>query len=198
MKKGDFMKIGIFGGSFNPPHNMHRDIALDLIKNGYVDKIIYVPTGDSYEKEGLKGFQDRYQMVSLMISDYDGLSLSNVANDEDYKYTYQTLDYFKTIYPDSQIYFICGTDNLRDFSNWIRFKYIFENYKLLVIRRNNDDISALLDIYKDYEDSIVFADVGTNNLSSTEIRKMLKNDDKLVQENMDAKVYSYIQNKGLY
>lgn len=198
MKKGDFMKIGIFGGSFNPPHNMHRDIALDLIKNGYVDKIIYVPTGDSYEKEGLKGFQDRYQMVSLMISDYDSLSLSNVGNDEDYKYTYQTLDYFKAIYPDSEIYFICGTDNLRYFSNWVRFKYIFENYKLLVIRRNNDDISALLDIYKDYEDSIVFADVGTNNLSSTEIRKMLKNDDKQVQENMDAKVYSYIQNKGLY
>lgn len=192
------MKIGIFGGSFNPPHNMHRDIALDLIKNGYVDKIIYVPTGDSYEKEGLKGFQDRYQMVSLMISDYDSLSLSNVGNDEDYKYTYQTLDYFKAIYPDSEIYFICGTDNLRDFSNWVRFNYIFENYKLLVIRRNKDDISALLDIYKDYEDRIVFADVGTNNLSSTEIRKMLKDDDEQVQKNMDAKVYSYIQNKGLY
>lgn len=198
MKKGDFMKIGIFGGSFNPPHNMHRDIALNLIKNGYVDKIIYVPTGDSYEKEGLKGFQDRYQMVSLMISDYDSLSLSNVGNDEDYKYTYQALDYFKAIYPDSEIYFICGTDNLRNFSNWVSSKYIFENYKLLVIRRNYDDISALLDIYKDYEDSIVFADVGTNNLSSTEIRKMLKDDDKQVQENMDAKVYSYIQNKGLY
>lgn len=198
MKKGDFMKIGIFGGSFNPPHNMHRDIALDLIKNGYVDKIIYVPTGDSYEKEGLKGFQDRYQMVSLMISDYDSLSLSKVGNDENYKYTYQTLDYFKAIYPDSEIYFICGTDNLRGFSNWVRFNYIFENYKLLVIRRNNDDISALLDVYKDYEDSIVFADVGTNNLSSTEIRKMLKDDDEQVQKNMDAKVYSYIQNKGLY
>lgn len=192
------MKIGIFGGSFNPPHNMHRDIALELIKNGYVDKIIYVPTGDSYEKEGLKGFQDRYQMVSLMISDCDSLSLSNVGNDEDYKYTYQTLDYFKAIYPDSEIYFICGTDNLRDFSNWVRFEYIFENYKLLVIRRNNDDISALLNIYKDYEDSIVFADVGTNNLSSTEIRKLLKDDDEQVQKNMDAKVYSYIQNKGLY
>ena len=44
------MKIGIFGGSFNPPHNMHKNIALELIEHGYLDKVIYVPTGDSYEK----------------------------------------------------------------------------------------------------------------------------------------------------
>ena len=40
------MKIGIFGGSFNPPHVMHKNIALNLIKNKYLDKVIYVPTGD--------------------------------------------------------------------------------------------------------------------------------------------------------
>ena len=45
------MKIGIFGGSFNPPHNMHENIALNLIANGYVDKVIYVPTGDNYNKK---------------------------------------------------------------------------------------------------------------------------------------------------
>lgn len=37
------MKVGIFGGSFNPPHKMHKRIGLELIKKGYVDKIIYVP-----------------------------------------------------------------------------------------------------------------------------------------------------------
>lgn len=39
------MKIGIFGGSFNPPHKMHKKIAKVLIKKGYVDKVIFVPTG---------------------------------------------------------------------------------------------------------------------------------------------------------
>ena len=37
------MKIGIFGGSFNPPHNMHKEIASSLIKQGYIDKVIFVP-----------------------------------------------------------------------------------------------------------------------------------------------------------
>ena len=43
------MKIGIFGGSFNPPHKMHKKIAKVLIKKGYVDKVIFVPTGMKYE-----------------------------------------------------------------------------------------------------------------------------------------------------
>ena len=40
------MKIGIFGGSFNHPHNMHKNISLELIQKGYLDSAIYVPTGD--------------------------------------------------------------------------------------------------------------------------------------------------------
>ena len=45
------MKIGIFGGSFNPPHNMHKNISIELLEKGYLDKIFYVPTGDSYNKK---------------------------------------------------------------------------------------------------------------------------------------------------
>ena len=42
------MKIGIFGGCFNPPHNMHKKIATKLINNGYLDNIIFIPTGNNY------------------------------------------------------------------------------------------------------------------------------------------------------
>ena len=47
------MRIGIFGGSFNPPHMMHKNIALELLKMDYLDKVIYVPTGGLYNKVGL-------------------------------------------------------------------------------------------------------------------------------------------------
>ena len=52
------MKIGIFGGSFNPPHKMHKKIALDLIKRGYVEKVVYVPTGNKYNKK-VKNYDQR-------------------------------------------------------------------------------------------------------------------------------------------
>lgn len=89
------MKIGIFGGSFNPPHNMHENIALNLIANGYVDKVIYVPTGDNYNKKGLVSFCDRYEMVLLMTNNNPNLEISSIGNNDEYKYTYQTLDYFQ-------------------------------------------------------------------------------------------------------
>ena len=140
------MKIGIFGGSFNPPHKMHLDIALNLISKNYLDKVIYIPTGDSYNKKGLINFKDRYKMVELMISDYNNLLISDVGNNEIYKYTYQTLDYFKSIYRNEELYFICGTDNLNEFYTWKEYEYILENYKLLVIKRNDDDIDSILNL----------------------------------------------------
>ena len=60
------MKIGIFGGTFNPPHNMHKNIAVNLIKNNYLDKVIFVPTGNRYNKKDIIDFKDRYNMVKLM------------------------------------------------------------------------------------------------------------------------------------
>ena len=43
------MRIGILGGSFNPPHKMHLNMGLELLNKDYVDKIIYVPTGGKYK-----------------------------------------------------------------------------------------------------------------------------------------------------
>ena len=71
------MRLGIFGGSFNPPHKMHKNIALKLIDNKYLDKVIYVPTGDKYKKDDLVGAKDRYNMVKIMIKDNPNLLVSD-------------------------------------------------------------------------------------------------------------------------
>jgi len=190
------MKIGIFGGSYNPPHDMHKNIALDLIEKGYLDKVIYVPTGDNYNKQGLVNFSDRYKMVELMISEYDNLFISDIGNNDNYKYTYQTLDYFQKIYKNDTIYFICGTDNLNEFDTWREYKYILENYKLLVIKRNNDNIENILNKYKEYIDKIIITDVIPNAISSTYIRNNVNN---LSFKNcLDDNVYEYIIRNNLY
>lgn len=190
------MKIGIFGGSFNPPHKMHLDIALNLINKNYLDKVIYIPTGDSYNKKGLINFKDRYKMVELMISDYNILLISDVGNNENYKYTYQTLDYFKSIYRNDELYFICGTDNLNEFDTWKEYEYILENYKLLVIKRNDDDIDSILNKYSNYLENIIISNIEPNLLSSTSIRKNINKNE--VKKYLDEKVYKYIVDNELY
>ena len=190
------MRIGIFGGSFNPPHNMHKNISLELIDNGYLDKVIYVPTGNMYNKSNLIDFKDRLNMVKLMIQKNDNLDVSNIGNNMDYQYTYQALDYFKKLYNDASIYFICGSDNLVEFDTWREFEYILENYKLLVIIRNGDNIEEILSKYDKYRDNIIITNVSPRVISSTVVRHNIKND--IGDDNIDIDVYKYIKEKKLY
>lgn len=188
------MKIGIFGGSFNPPHKIHQKIANYLVKNNYLDKVIFVPTGSNYEKPYLASEQDRYNMLKLMIGNVSYLDISTYEFGK-LTHTYQTLDHFKEHYKDDEIYFICGSDNLKEIKTWKRYQYILSNYKLLVIRRNGESITDILSELKSYQNNIIVIDDIKSSLSSTSIRKRFKDDKKLVKDgNIDSKVFEYIKN----
>ena len=192
------MKIGIFGGSFNPPHKMHKKIAIELIKKHYVDKIIFVPTGSKYKyKNNLLSDKVRLEMLELMCRDNNNLEVSNYELKEHVVYTYETLNYFRNKYKDDEIYFICGTDNLSYIDKWERGEDILSNNKLLVIKRNTDDINTLLKKYKDYKDNIIVTEIEENEISSTKIREMIYNN-KRAEDYLDESVYSYIRENNLY
>lgn len=193
------MKIGIFGGSFNPPHIMHKKIAEQLIKEKYLDKVIFVPTGMKYEyKNNLISNEDRYHMLELLIKDNPNLLVSDYEFTEEVTYTYQTLDYFKEKYKEDSIYFICGTDNLSYLDKWKRGDYILANYPLLIIKRNTDNLSFLLDKFKEYKNNIIVTSIEPVDLSSTEIRNLIKEDNKLIKEYLSEEVLDYIKNNNLY
>ncbi len=192
------MKIGIFGGSFNPPHKMHKKIALDLIKKHYLDIIIFVPTGSKYKyKNNLLSDKVRLEMLKLMCIDNKDLDVSDYELKDHIVYTYDTLDYFKNKYKDDEIFFICGTDNLSYIDKWKKGEDILSNNKLLVIKRNTFDITPLLKKYKDYKDNIIVADIEENEISSTKIREMIYNN-KRAEDYLDESVYSYIRENNLY
>ncbi len=189
------MKIGIFGGSFNPPHKMHKKIGLELIEKGYLDKVIYVPTGDKYQKNNLISAKDRYQMLTLMIQGEQYLFLSDYEINKNVVYTYQTLSHFKRKYPEDEIYFICGSDNLLRFNTWKNYSYILKKYKIIVIKRNNDQVDEIVKNNK----NIINADVTYSNLSSTKIRNLIKScHKKNLLLYIDEKVMNYIEEKNLY
>ena len=183
------MRIGVFGGSFNPPHLMHLNIAKDLLRLKYLDKVIFVPTGNKYSKDDLIDIKYRIEMFKIMIISYDDMIVSDYENQDRVVYTYETLDYFKKKYLGSEIYFILGADNLKQISNWKNSEYILSNYKLLVINRGDDKIEV--------KDNVIVMDILNNDISSTFIRNNIDNDD-IIKKYLDKNVLEYIRKEKLY
>lgn len=192
------MKIGVLGGSFNPPHKMHLDIAMELINKQYVDKVFFVPTGSKYEyKNNLIPDKNRLEMLQILVNKCDNLSVSDYELKSEVVYTYQTLKYFKEENPNDEIYFICGTDNLSYMDKWMNSEEILSNYKILVIKRCVENINELLEKFKKYKKNIIVADIEQRDISSTEIRDKLKNKENVL-DLLDNDVYEYIINNKLY
>ena len=192
------MRIGILGGSFNPPHKMHLNMGLELLNKNYVDKIIYVPTGSKYKyKNNLVADHHRFKMLEMMIKDNDKLDVSGYELKDEVVYTCDTLKYFQENYPNDEIYFVCGADNLSYVDEWKNGIYLLSNYKFLVIKRYTDDIEEILKRFSKYKDNIIVSDVEPDSLSSTEIRNKIKSGEG-VFELLDKEVYEYILDNKLY
>ena len=192
------MRIGIFGGAFNPPHKMHKEIAINLLEKDYLDKVIYVPTGNNYNKPGLLDGKDRINMLNLLIEGYkEKIQVSDFEVNGSL-YTINTLKHFKEMYQNDEIYFICGTDNLAEFYTWRNYEDILKNYKLLVIARKNNNFDDIIKEYSEYEKNIILAEIEMQVISSTMVRNELLNNgfSEKLKQYIDEKVIEYL--KGIH
>lgn len=194
------MKIGIFGGSFNPPHKMHEEIAKKLIENHEVDTIIFVPTGMKYEyKNNLIENKYRLDMLNIITKNHENYQVSDFEMKEEAVYTYQTLDHFQKIYPNDELFFICGADNLSYIEKWKNAEYLINTYKFLVIVRNTNTIDELLEKNKDHLDHIIVSSITPSPISSTVVRELIREKKyEEAKEYVSKEVLDYIINNHLY
>ena len=194
------MKIGIFGGSFNPPTKMHLLIAEKLIKEKYVDKIIYVPTGKIYKyKNNLIADKYRYQMLKIMTQNNKNILVSDYELKPYEVYTYQTLKHFQNKYKNDTIYFICGSDNLSYINKWKNALEIMQNYKILVIKREGYSVDDILSKLNEYKDNIIITKVKEKNISSTLARNYIAQKDfQKLNKVIDERIIDYIIKNKLY
>ena len=199
-------KIGIFGGTFDPIHNVHLEIAVAAKKFLHLDRIILVPTGNPPHKDKSKvtSFSDRFNMVRLAIEDLEGFYVSDIENKSSLKksYTSDTLDAFATLHKNDKLYFIVGSDSLFDMENWKSPKNIFSKAQIAVFYRPNvSTLEAFLAqkeyLEKKYDTKIEFISDLAKDLSSTEIRTDFKNGQLSIQ-NINPKVKRYAEEHKLY
>lgn len=193
------MKIGIFGGSFNPPHKMHLNIVEELLNEKILDKVIIVPTGLHYSyKNNLASNEHRYNMLKLMTKHNDKIEISDFEFKDEEIHSYDTLEYYKNIYKNDTIYFVCGLDNISYVDKWYKGEYLLNNYKFLVITRDTNNLDEILLKYEKYKDNIIITNIKSNNISSSYIRDELKEKNYNLNDYLDQKVIDYIKENNLY
>ena len=193
------MKIGIFGGSFNPPHKMHLNIVEELLNEKVLDKVIIVPTGLHYSyKNNLVSNEHRYNMLKLMTKHNDKIEISDFEFKDEEIHSYDTLEYYKDIYKNDTIYFVCGLDNISYVDKWYKGEYLLNNYKFLVITRDTNNLDEILLKYEKYKDNIIITNIKSNTISSSYIRDELKEKNYNLNDYLNQKVIDYIKENNLY
>ena len=203
IRLSDKKSIVVFGGSFNPPHNSHFSTAQQVL-NQYeeVEKVVFIPVNNKYEKSGLEENKHRYNMLKLVIDKNSNFILSDIdMNGKRALYTIETLEEIQKCFKDKQICFLIGSDNLKELHTWKRAEELLSKYKILVMGRNEDKIEEIIEqneLLKSYRENIRKLEEGIrSNFSSTYIRTQIKKQ-KSVRYLMPDEVYNYIKTNNLY
>jgi len=196
------MKICISGGTFDPIHNAHIKIAEIALSQFALDKVIFMPSGNSYMKSDVTPSIHRFNMLKLAIEGMDKFEISDLEiKRAGYTYTKDTVAYFKEHFPNDELYFLIGTDTLHMLDKWYMFEYLFENLIFIVADRGDANSVFKADVYKSkYGADIRFMDNDVIDISSTEIRDEFANKtyEEFDNKYFDKKVFEYIKENHLY
>lgn len=184
------MKIGFFGGSFNPPTIAHFKIVKTAIQEFGLDKLVIIPMGDKYEKSELVSFNLRFEMLKESFKSIPNVEISDMqANQVHRVYAIESFKEINKLYNNSENYFIMGLDNYSKIDNWKGAEELLNDYKYIVFKRNNIDIPK-------FSKNAYFLDI-SSDISSRNVRDMIKNKENLTNI-LDKNVIDYIDKNNLY
>ena len=202
-------RIGILGGTFDPIHNGHRDIALQAAEEYSLDKLIFMPAGDPYCKRDrdVTPAEHRLEMTRLAVSEMPDIC---VCSDLEVRtpgrtYTAETLKKLHELYPKAQLYFIAGADSVLYMDSWHSPGQIFENAFVLCAARPGSheglrsEIERLNSKYssKRGSDPVLMLHIRETDISSTEIRRRHRLGED-ISAYVSRGVLEYIDSHGLY
>ncbi len=199
-------KIGIMGGSFDPIHNGHINLAIDVKNKLSLDKIIFMPAGVQPFKIGKKvtSANDRLAMIKLAIEGLDGFDVSDIElRSTEISYTYLSLrEIRKKAGGKAETYFITGTDTFLDILTWQHADELLTDNKFIVGDarpgcENSKLDSVIAEAQRLYGADVYKVDNRQFDISSSRIRQMICNGED-ISELVPASVCEYIKANNLY
>lgn len=196
------IKIGLFGGAFNPVHNGHVNMIKEAFADLKLDKLLIIPTCKSPHKDTkLISFEDRAKMCELAFEEEIASGKFEISDIEKRlggtSYTIITVRELKKLYPkDAVFYLIIGGDMLFYFDKWYRYEALLGECKVVAAAREAHEYSDMCE-YAAEMGRIKVLNLQVTEISSTEIREKIKNG-QAVTGLVPQSVERYIREKGLY
>lgn len=192
------MKFWLYQGTFNPIHNAHLRVAEYVIKNGYANKIIFIPAFCPPHKEDTMA-QHRLNMVKLATDNNPAFEVSDIEYRLGGKsYTYRTICELRTMYHiEDKIDFIIGTDAFRHIKKWYEADKLKKLVSFKVFSRESNFDKKEFDYLKIDGYDFEFLPLEFEDISSTELRYAIK-DNKNLSNLIPEKVKEYIIDNELY
>jgi nicotinate-nucleotide adenylyltransferase len=201
-------KVGILGGTFDPPHLAHLRIAEEALEAFSLNEVWFCPAFDPpHRKEKPKAdFEKRLHMTSLAVENNPAFKVIEIERGESPSYTIITLQKLKKLFPQVNFYLIIGWDSFLELPSWYRYQELIDLAELIVCTRGNMDkaeaeaiFSKKVEAYwgSSKKERVHLLFVFPFEISSTAIRK-LRADGKSIRYLVPEGVYAYILEKELY
>lgn len=211
-------RVAFYGGSFDPVHKGHLEIAKRLIGAFKLDEFVFIPAFHAPHKKQMKPTSpyDRYAMLALATSDFEKIKVSKIELENPKEpYTIQTLTRLKKQLPSAHIFFVMGADSWQEITTWRDWQQVLSLVSIIVVTRPGYNITFehvtetirdrifdfrgqnKIDI-EDPKQRIYITDAVYVDASATRIREMVKANDPSWQSFVPAIVADYIVKYGLY
>ncbi|MBR1622678.1 MAG: nicotinate (nicotinamide) nucleotide adenylyltransferase, partial [Pseudobutyrivibrio sp.] len=198
------MRIGVYGGTFNPIHNTHIEIAHMAKEQFDLDIVYFLVSGTPPHKSTNESISDfcRLDMVRIAIKGMEGFAIDDRELYRAGKsYSYITFTELKKEHPNDELFFIMGSDSLLNFKNWVKPDIISECATILAAPRACDDAKAIehavYECKNMFEGDFFLIDYKANALSSSEIRVAFSSGGD-IPDYMKREVFDYIVEHNLY
>ncbi len=152
------MRIGVFGGTFNPVHIGHIRGAISTYETFKLDKVLFLPTGiPPHKKDNVAAAEYRYQMLKMAIEGLEGFEVSRLELDSDtVNYTIDTIKQLMSLYPNDELFFMVGTDAFFYLELWKDYEELVSLVTFILMCRPEYDTTP---VERKYSNVVEFVEV---------------------------------------
>ena len=187
-------RLGVMGGTFDPIHNGHLVAASEVAAVLNLDEVLFVPTGEPWQKTGVTPTSDRYLMTEIATAANPRFKVSTIDIDRNGPtYTVDTLRDLKTLHPEAELFFITGADAISSITDWKDADELWSLANFVAVTRPGHK----LDLPNAPEGAIRVLEIPALAISSTDIRERVATGKPIWYLVPDG-IVQFIAKHGLY